>query len=79
MTNPYTFLYESSENNKLVDKHLSIIKKHLSDANIPYRMASSSSKFTESNVNVLKLSEYNELTRALGTNKKQLKKKMKFY
>ncbi len=26
MTNPYTFLYESSENNKLVDKHLSIIK-----------------------------------------------------
>ena len=36
------------------------------DANIPYRMASSSSKFTESNVNVLKLSEYNELTRALG-------------
>ena len=29
-------------------------------------MASSSSKFTESNVNVLKLSEYNELTRALG-------------
>ncbi|MDR4347132.1 hypothetical protein FOR87_28835 [Bacillus anthracis] len=66
MTNPYTFLYESSENNKLVDKHLSIIKKHLLDANIPYRMASSSSKFTESNVNVLKLSEYNELTRALG-------------
>ena len=29
MTNPYTFLYESSENNKLVDKHLSIIKTPL--------------------------------------------------
>ncbi|PDY53428.1 ABC transporter permease, partial [Bacillus cereus] len=74
MTNPYTFLYESPENNKLVDKHLSIIKKHLSDANIPYRMASSSSKFTESNVNVLKLSEYNELTRALGNQQETIEK-----
>lgn len=26
MTNPYAFLYESPENNKLVDKHLSMIK-----------------------------------------------------
>lgn len=74
MTNPYTFLYESSENNKLVDKHLSIIKKHLADANIPYRMASSSNKFTESNVNVLKLSEYNELTRALGYQQETIEK-----
>ncbi|PGC92557.1 FtsX-like permease family protein [Bacillus toyonensis] len=74
MTNPYTFLYESSENNKLVDEHLSIIIKHLSDANIPYRMASSSSKFTESNVNVLKLSEYNELTRALGYQQETIEK-----
>ncbi|OKA29816.1 ABC transporter permease [Bacillus cereus] len=74
MTNPYTFLYESSENNKLVDKHLSMIKKHLADANIPYRMASSSNKFTESNVNVLKLSEYNELARALGYKQETIEK-----
>ncbi|ASZ66340.1 ABC transporter permease [Bacillus cereus] len=74
MTNPYTFLYESSENNKLVDKHLSMIKKHLADADIPYRMASSSNKFTESNVNVLKLSEYNELARALGYQQETIEK-----
>ncbi|HDR4601578.1 MULTISPECIES: ABC transporter permease [Bacillus] len=74
MTNPYTFLYESPENNKLVDKHLSMIKKHLADANIPYRMASSSNKFTESNVNVLKLSEYNELARALGYKQETIEK-----
>ncbi|HDR7339452.1 TPA: ABC transporter permease, partial [Bacillus anthracis] len=74
MTNPYAFLYESPENNKLVDKHLSMIKKHLADANIPYRMASSSNKFTESNVNVLKLSEYNELARALGYKQETIEK-----
>ncbi|HDX9637444.1 ABC transporter permease [Bacillus cereus group sp. MYBK108-2] len=74
MTNPYTFLYESSENNKLVDKHLSMIKKHLADADIPYRMASSSNKFTESNVNVLKLSEYNELARTLGYQQETIEK-----
>ena len=34
-------LYGSFENDKVLNKNLSIIK-HLSDANIPYRMASSS-------------------------------------
>ncbi|KFN02210.1 ABC transporter permease [Bacillus clarus] len=66
MTNPYTFLYVSSEKDKEVNEHLAIIKKHLTDANIPYRMASTSHKYTESNVYVLKLSEYNELAKALG-------------
>ncbi|EJS68907.1 ABC transporter permease [Bacillus cereus] len=66
MTNPYTFLYTGPEKDKIADKHLSIIKKHLAAANIPYRMASSSNKYTESNVNVMKLSEYNELASALG-------------
>lgn len=61
MTNPYTFLYTAPDKNKITDKHLSIIKKHLADSNIPYRMASTSDIYTESNVNVMKLSEYNEL------------------
>ncbi|HDR7261461.1 TPA: ABC transporter permease, partial [Bacillus paranthracis] len=35
-------------------------------ANIPYRMASASYIYTESNVIVMKLSEYNDLAKALG-------------
>ncbi|WP_242266742.1 ABC transporter permease [Bacillus cereus group sp. BfR-BA-01518] len=66
MTNPYTFLYGDFENNKALNKNLSIIKKHLADANIPYRMASASYIYTESNVIVMKLSEYNDLAKALG-------------
>ncbi|HFK1401898.1 ABC transporter permease [Bacillus cereus] len=66
MTNPYTFLYGDFENNKTLNKNLSIIKKHLADANIPYRMASASYIYTESNVIVMKLSEYNDLAKALG-------------
>ncbi|MBJ8106648.1 MULTISPECIES: ABC transporter permease [Bacillus cereus group] len=74
MTNPYTFLYVSFETDKEVDKNLSTIKKHLDDANIPYRMASSSNKYTESNVYVIKLSEYNELARALGYQQETIEK-----
>ncbi|WHT87100.1 ABC transporter permease [Bacillus cereus] len=66
MTNPYTFLYGDFENDKALNKNLSIIKKHLADANIPYRMASASYIYTESNVIVMKLSEYNDLAKALG-------------
>ncbi|PQZ57667.1 ABC transporter permease [Bacillus sp. MYb209] len=74
MTNPYTFLYIGSEKDKMVEKHLSIIKKHLSDANISYRMASTSYIYTESNVFVMKLSEYNELARALGYQQETIEK-----
>lgn len=74
MTNPYTLLYMAPENNKIADKHLSIIKNHLADANIPYRMASSSYIYTESNVYVMKLSEYNELARALGYQQETIEK-----
>ncbi|MED0876635.1 ABC transporter permease [Bacillus mobilis] len=74
MTNPYTFLYIAPEKDNMIDKHLSIIKKHLSDANIPYRMASSLNKYTESNVNVMKLSEYNGLARALGYQQETIEK-----
>ncbi|HHK5533776.1 TPA: ABC transporter permease [Bacillus mobilis] len=74
MTNPYTFLYIGLEKDKMVDEHLSIIKKHLSDANIPYRMASSSYIYTESNVCVMKLSEYNDLARALGYQQETIEK-----
>lgn len=74
MTNPYTFLYVSFETDKEVEKNLSTIKKHLADANIPYRMASSSNKYTESNVYVIKLSEYNELARALGYQQETIEK-----
>ncbi|MES5893918.1 FtsX-like permease family protein [Bacillus cereus group sp. RP43] len=74
MTNPYTFLYVSFETDKEVNKNLSTIKKHLADANIPYRMASSSNKYTESNVYVIKLSEYNELARALGYQQETIEK-----
>ncbi|PGB50799.1 ABC transporter permease [Bacillus anthracis] len=66
MTNPYTFLYGDFENDKALNKNLSIIKKHLAEANIPYRMASASYIYTESNVIVMKLSEYNDLAKALG-------------
>lgn len=74
MTNPYTFLYGSFENDKVLNKNLSIIKKHLSDANIPYRMASSSYIYTESNVNIMKLSEYNDLAKALGYQQETIEK-----
>ncbi|WP_342719553.1 ABC transporter permease [Bacillus paramycoides] len=75
MTNPYTLLYVAPEKNKIADKHLSTIKKHFADANIPYRMASSSYIYTESNVYVMKLSEYNELARALGYQQETIEKK----
>ncbi|KAB2441414.1 FtsX-like permease family protein [Bacillus luti] len=74
MTNPYTFLYTGPEKDKTVDKHLSIIKKQLSDANIPYQMASSAIIYTESNVYIIKLSEYNELARALGYQQETIEK-----
>ncbi|HDX9639986.1 TPA: ABC transporter permease [Bacillus mobilis] len=74
MTNPYTFLYIGPEKDKMVDEHLSIIKQNLSDANIPYRMASSSYIYTESNVCVMKLSEYNDLARALGYQQETIEK-----
>ncbi|MED2325175.1 ABC transporter permease, partial [Bacillus thuringiensis] len=74
MTNPYTFLYGSFENDKVLNKNLSIIKKHLSDANIPYRMASSSYIYTENGVNVMKLSEYNDLAKALGYQQETIEK-----
>ena len=74
MTNPYTFLYGSFENDKVLNKNLFIIKKHLSDANIPYRMASSSYIYTENGVNVMKLSEYNDLAKALGYQQETIEK-----
>ncbi|QWG56390.1 ABC transporter permease [Bacillus mycoides] len=74
MTNPYTFLYGSFENDKVLNKNLSIIKKHLSDANIPYRMASSSYIYTENGVDVMKLSEYNDLAKALGYQQETIEK-----
>lgn len=74
MTNPYTFLYIGPEKNNIADEHLSRIKKHLADANISYRMASSSHIYTESNVYVMKLSEYNDLARALGYKQETIEK-----
>ncbi|MGH1277780.1 ABC transporter permease [Bacillus basilensis] len=74
MTNPYTFLYGDFENEKALNKNLSIIKKQLSDANIPYRMASASYIYTESNVIVMKLSEYNDLAKALGYQQETIEK-----
>ncbi|KAA0766446.1 ABC transporter permease [Bacillus sp. SH5-2] len=74
MTNPYTFLYGNFENDKALNKNLSIIKKHLSDANISYRMASASYIYTESNVIVMKLSEYNDLAKALGYQQETIEK-----
>ncbi|MEN1936295.1 ABC transporter permease [Paenibacillus sp. 102] len=72
MTNPYTFTYMSFEENKMENEHLSVIKKSLNEANIPYRMGSASTKYTESNVSVMKLSEYNDLAKALGFQRETL-------
>ncbi|PHE85091.1 ABC transporter permease [Bacillus pseudomycoides] len=72
MTNSYTFTYMSFEENKMENEHLSVIKKSLNEANIPYRMGSASTKYTESNVSVMKLSEYNDLAKALGYQREAL-------
>ncbi|MCI0764902.1 ABC transporter permease [Bacillus sp. TL12] len=72
MTNPYTFTYMSFEENKMENEHLAVIKKYLNEANIAYRLGSASTKYTESNVSVMKLSEYNDLAKALGYQKETL-------
>ncbi|HEK9098905.1 ABC transporter permease [Bacillus pfraonensis] len=72
MTNPYTFTYMSFEDNKMENEHLALIKKYLNEANIAYRLGSASTKYTESDVSVMKLSEYNDLAKSLGYQKETL-------
>ncbi|WP_459502893.1 FtsX-like permease family protein [Bacillus sp. C1] len=74
MTNPYTFTYMSFEENKMENEHLAVIKKYLNEENIAYRLGSASTKYTESNVSVMKLSEYNDLAKALGYQQEMLDK-----
>ncbi|MDM5188888.1 FtsX-like permease family protein [Bacillus sp. DX4.1] len=66
MTNPYTFTYMSFHGNKLEKQHISEIQKQLDHEKIDYKYASASPMLTENGISVMKLSEYNELAKALG-------------
>lgn len=66
MMNLYILLYMVFENNKIVDKYFFIIKNYLVDVNILYWMVLFLYIYIESNVYVMKLSEYNEFVRVLG-------------
>ncbi|NIL29103.1 FtsX-like permease family protein [Bacillus thuringiensis] len=66
MTNPFAFTYVSLGENKQEVEHIEEIKNQLKDSNISYKVEAVSPKFTQNNLMLVKLTEYNRFAKIFG-------------
>lgn len=66
MTNPFAFTYTSLGENQQEEEHITEIKKQLTRSNFSYQVAVTNPKFTENNLVLIKVSEYNKFAKIFG-------------
>ncbi|MEC5241355.1 ABC transporter permease [Bacillus mycoides] len=66
MTNPFAFTYTSLGENAQEEEHITEIKKQLTRSNFSYQVAVTNPKFTENNLVLIKVSEYNKFAKIFG-------------
>ncbi|MGE7870789.1 FtsX-like permease family protein [Bacillus paramycoides] len=66
MTNPFAFTYTSLGENPQEEEHISEIKKQLTRSNFSYQVGVTNPKFTENNLVLIKVSEYNKFAEIFG-------------
>ncbi|MBJ8054671.1 ABC transporter permease [Bacillus cereus] len=66
MTNPFAFTYTSLGENQQEEAHITDIKKQLTRSNFSYQVAVTNPKFTENNLVLIKVSEYNKFAKIFG-------------
>lgn len=66
MINPFAFTYTSLGENPQEGEHITEIKKQLTRSNFSYQVAVTNPKFTENNLVLIKVSEYNKFAKIFG-------------
>ncbi|PES74646.1 ABC transporter permease [Bacillus cereus] len=66
MTNPFAFTYTSLGDNLQEEEHITEINKQLTRSNFSYQVAVTNPKFTENNLVLIKVSEYNKFAKIFG-------------
>ncbi|MEK5247516.1 ABC transporter permease [Bacillus sp. FSL R9-9530] len=66
MTNPFAFTYTSLGENAQEEEDITEIKKQLTRSNFSYQVAVTNPKFTENNLVLIKVSEYNKFAKIFG-------------
>ncbi|EJS07750.1 FtsX-like permease family protein [Bacillus mycoides] len=66
MTNPFAFTYTSLGENAQEEEHITEMKKQLTRSNFSYQVAVTNPKFTENNLVLIKVSEYNKFAKIFG-------------
>lgn len=66
MINPFAFTYTSLGENPQEGEHITKIKKQLTRSNFSYQVAVTNPKFTENNLVLIKVSEYNKFAKIFG-------------
>ncbi|MCP1183964.1 FtsX-like permease family protein [Paenibacillus sp. 1781tsa1] len=73
MSNPYAFSYTNSWDTPDSDRHIRQIEETLIDHEVPYVKGSYAPLAENNNGNIIKLSDYNRLAKALGYEERTLK------
>ncbi|WP_145318014.1 ABC transporter permease [Paenibacillus xylanexedens] len=73
MSNPYAFSYMNSWDTPQSERHIRQIEETLIDHEVPYVKGSYAPIFENNNGNIIKLSDYNRLAKALGYEERTLK------
>ncbi|WP_128102440.1 FtsX-like permease family protein [Paenibacillus sp. DCT19] len=73
MTNPYAFTYMNSWDTDVAEKQLNQIEESLIEHEVPYVRGSYETLYENNNGNLIKLSQYNHLAKALGYEERTLK------
>ncbi|MBT2282809.1 ABC transporter permease [Paenibacillus polymyxa] len=73
MSNPYAFSYMNSWDTPDSDRHIRQIEETLIDNQVPYVKGSYAPLVENNNGNIIKLSDYNRLAKALGYEERTLK------
>ena len=64
MINPFAFTYTSLGENAQEEEHITEMKKQLTRRNFSYQVAVTNPKFTENNLVLIKVSEYNKFAKS---------------
>ncbi|WP_458126639.1 FtsX-like permease family protein [Paenibacillus sp. Z3-2] len=73
MSNPYAFTYMNSWDTPESERHIRQIEETLIDHEVPYVKGSYAPIYENNNGNIIKLSDYNRLAKALGYEERTLK------
>lgn len=73
MTNPFSYTYISSPENKQEEKHVLEINKKLKEAEFSYRTVTFAPKEMQSNLLVFSLTDFNHIANVLGQPNETLK------